>query len=127
MGFHRAPRTTQERRANGRRDILRIDGYEIRLRGKRSMPILPDTYDDLMRSDWHHHSWKRHRLTQYKGGIDMTAVVDFDKCKGHAECEAACPTNAIEMVSGEPNVNSDACADCGACVEACPEQAITIE
>lgn len=66
MGWLRHPRTTQERRANGKRDILDIDGYKIRLRGKRNLTNLPEAWDDIGRSDWRHHSWKRHRKTQYK-------------------------------------------------------------
>ena len=65
--FLRNPHTTQERRMNGRRDLLCIDGYEVRLRAKRNQTNLPNTYDDPMRDDWRHRSWKRHRKTQYKG------------------------------------------------------------
>jgi len=66
MGYHRAPKTTQERRANGRR-CNNIDEYGVRLRGRRSQMTLPDTYDDMQRSDINFHSWKRHRRTQYHG------------------------------------------------------------
>ena len=63
----RSPRTTQERRANGRRSI-HVDGeYVVRLRPCRSMRNLVDAWDDVFRNDWSHRSWKRHRKTQYRG------------------------------------------------------------
>jgi len=66
MGYMRHPRTTQERRANGRRDRLNIEGCVIKLRPSRNMTNLTDTYDDPWRRDWNHRSWKRHRKTQWK-------------------------------------------------------------
>lgn len=66
MGFLRHPKTTQERRANGRRNWMWIEGFRIKLRPCRNMINLIDTYDDPLRGDWNHRTWKRHRKTQYK-------------------------------------------------------------
>ncbi len=66
MAYHRRPRTTQERRANGKGLFLDIDEYRIKLRGKRNIPNLVDAWDDIMKSTWGHRSWKRHRKTQWK-------------------------------------------------------------
>lgn len=66
MGCHRKPRTTQERRANGKRGFLEINDYKIKLRPNRSMSNLVEAWDDLMFSYWGHRSWKRHRKTQWK-------------------------------------------------------------
>jgi len=64
----RYPRTTQERRANGKRQFLEVDGYRIRLRGKRSAANLPTSYDDIFAVEiWkRHRCWKRLRLNQWK-------------------------------------------------------------
>lgn len=70
MSIMRHPRTTQERRANGKRDTLHIDGYDVRLRGRRSFANLPEARDDIIRGDYKRKSWKKHRKTQYKE-IDM--------------------------------------------------------
>ena len=64
--MHRKPKTTQERKANGKRGFLIWDEYRVKLRGRRSSHTLVDAWDDLMRSDINHHSWERHRRTQYK-------------------------------------------------------------
>ena len=58
----------------------------------------------------------------------MAAVIDQDKCKGHAKCLDVCPTGAIEIQdNGKAIVIPENCADCGACIEICPEQAISME
>lgn len=62
--MYRNPKTTQERRANGRRDFLVIDGYVIRLRPCRNMANLVNSYDDIRR-DWYK-SWKYYRSKQYR-------------------------------------------------------------
>lgn len=64
--YYRAPKTTQERRLVGRRDLLHIDEYVVRIRPSRNWTNLPNTYDDISRSDIGDRSWKRHRLTQYR-------------------------------------------------------------
>ncbi len=60
--------TTQERRANQdgqwiKVTTLWIGEIWIKIRPKRVK--LPNSYDDIMRTDWKHRSWKRHRKTQY--------------------------------------------------------------
>ena len=66
MGWLRNPRTTQERRVNGKRSQITVDGYEVKIRAKRSQASLPCAWEDLLRSDDHHFTWKRHRKKQYK-------------------------------------------------------------
>ena len=66
MRCFRRPRTTQERRATGKKDILRIDAYGVRIRARRNSSNLPNTWDDVHRRDYRNRSWKRHRKTQYK-------------------------------------------------------------
>lgn len=60
----RHPKTTQERRVNGKRNLLFVDDYTIKLRAKRNYSRLPSNRDDI----WFKSSrnWKRHRRTQYK-------------------------------------------------------------
>lgn len=55
-GYYRHPKTTQERRANGKRSKW--------ARAKRSEPNLPQAYDDISVSD-KGKSWKNKRKTQY--------------------------------------------------------------
>lgn len=63
----RNPRTTQERRANGKRSThIDVDGYKVKTRARRSQCNLPCTYCDIIRKDLDHRTWKRHRRTQYK-------------------------------------------------------------
>jgi hypothetical protein len=63
----RFPKTTQEKRANGKRcsnGIEEYEGYKVRVRAKRSCKQLPDAWDDLFtRTD---KCWKGKRKTQYK-------------------------------------------------------------
>lgn len=67
MGWLRHPKTTQERRANGKRsNFLLIDGYRIRTRPCRNAINLVQVRDDITRRDWEDRSWKRFRKTQYK-------------------------------------------------------------
>lgn len=61
----RNPHTTQERRATGKRMVLHIDGYAVHIRARRNASNLPTNYDDMIRSDMGHKTWKRHRDTQY--------------------------------------------------------------
>ena len=60
----RYPRTTQERRVNGKSNILEIDEYHIKIRAKRNFRNLPNSYDDLW--IYYEKSWKKKRRTQYK-------------------------------------------------------------
>lgn len=56
MGWIRNPKTTQERRAAGKRNKV--------ARAKRNMANLPNSYDDF----WvgHQRCWKKHRKTKYR-------------------------------------------------------------
>ena len=63
MLCHRAIQTTQERRVNQGQWNKDQGEYRIKIRGRRTR--LPNSYDDVMRTDWKHRCWKRHRLNQY--------------------------------------------------------------
>jgi hypothetical protein len=64
----RNPRTTQERRVNGKRsNFIEVDGYKIKTRPSRNWCNLVEAWDDIPRKDYKDRSWKRHRKTQYKG------------------------------------------------------------
>ena len=68
MGWLRRPRTTQERRANGKRsNFIDFDGYLVKTRPCRNMANLVCHWDDIIRRDEDDRTWKRHRRTQYKG------------------------------------------------------------
>lgn len=56
----RHPRSTQERRAVGRRGVIQHDEYRIFIRGKRRHSQLPDSYDDIIKSNFTNlkRSWK---------------------------------------------------------------------
>jgi hypothetical protein len=63
MAFHRQIHTTQELRANQDGQWIEDQGdYRIKIRGRRNN--IPNSWDDLMRSDLRHKCWKRHRMTQ---------------------------------------------------------------
>lgn len=67
--MHRQVRTTAERRENGHRcsnGISYSDEHKVKIRAKRSMKMLPEAWDDILRQDWNFRSWKRHRKTQWK-------------------------------------------------------------
>ena len=60
---HRKPRTIQERReSQGCLD----EPYKIKIRNKRNHRNLPNSYDDIKRSDYENKNWKEYRKTQYK-------------------------------------------------------------
>jgi len=70
--FYRTPRIRQERRVNGSREYRRIEvlvggelhEFRVRIRGKRSVRMLPEEWDDQPRT--RQRTWKEHRHTQYK-------------------------------------------------------------
>lgn len=84
---HRYPKTTQERRHNEGNfiDVLWDDFnphevydywchpdeglvlHRIRVRAKRRR--LPNAWDDLMRGDIDHRSWKRHRRSRWRKDV----------------------------------------------------------
>lgn len=51
----------------------------------------------------------------------------FDLCIGCAHCTGVCPTSAIHVENGHPQLDPNRCIDCGRCYLACPVNAIYIE
>ena len=66
MSWLRHMRTTQERRENGKRDFIVVEGYKVRIRAKRNQANLPCYWCDIFNRSWEDRTWKRHRRTQYK-------------------------------------------------------------
>lgn len=66
MGWLRHIRTTQELRANGKRDYIVVDGYKVKTRPKRNRANLPNAWWDILNKSWDDRCWKRYRKTQYK-------------------------------------------------------------
>mgnify|MGYP001070268141 CR=1 FL=1 len=60
----------------------------------------------------------------------MAVTVDCAKCTKEAECPAAaaCPFGALAQSAPStcPEVDSDACTDCGICVDECPAAALSL-
>jgi len=63
---HRRPRTTQERRENGKRNSIDFDGYKVKIRASRNMSNLVEAWDDINRSSSEDRSWKKFRKEQYR-------------------------------------------------------------
>ena len=54
-------------------------------------------------------------------GCDLQLkVVNQALCIGCGTCAMACPTRAVGMTNGRPEVNSDRCVKCGICYIQCP-------
>jgi len=54
-------------------------------------------------------------------GCDViNKVVNKSLCMGCGTCASACPTRAIEMLDGRPNILKELCIKCGACSVQCP-------
>lgn len=51
----------------------------------------------------------------------------YDLCIGCAHCTGICPTMAIHIEDGHPQLDPNRCVDCGRCYQACPVNAIYIE
>jgi ech hydrogenase subunit F len=55
--------------------------------------------------------------------------LDVKRCRGHAACAAACPSNALLVDTTASGwvwqLDRARCLACGLCLEACPEQALT--
>jgi len=66
MSYYRTVRTTQERRENGPRSVLRIDGVSLPSRPKRNESNLPHSYCDPRRGGYGVKCWKKYRRTQYR-------------------------------------------------------------
>ncbi|AFC99755.1 coenzyme F420 hydrogenase, subunit gamma [Methanocella conradii HZ254] len=57
----------------------------------------------------------------YACGCDLWKdIVENSLCIGCGACAMACPTRAITMEMGRPNVIFDRCVKCGACYAQCP-------
>ena len=69
----------------------------------------------------------------YKSGLHedryLKVILNKDKCKGVASCEAVCPKNCFEVKKGRsasiPRL--DDCVQCGACIVQCPFDALYFE
>lgn len=51
----------------------------------------------------------------------------YDLCIGCAHCTGVCPTGAIHVEDGHPQLDPNRCVDCGRCYQSCPVNAIYIE
>lgn len=57
----------------------------------------------------------------YACGCDLWKdIVESSLCIGCGACAMACPTRAITMELGRPNIIFDRCVKCGACYAQCP-------
>lgn len=53
--------------------------------------------------------------------------VDKEACTGCGDCIAACPTNALELISGTAVITEPtACSYCAECETICPVNAIAL-
>ena len=50
----------------------------------------------------------------------MEKVINQGLCMGCGSCAASCPTRAISMEYGKPNIDREQCIKCGACYSQCP-------
>jgi len=58
-------------------------------------------------------------LNTYKHSV----VLDVAKCTGCTSCARHCPTEAIRIIDGRAQINTDRCIDCGECIRICPQKA----
>ena len=70
------------------------------------------------------------------GGIATCAAVELVAggdleciygCLGYADCQRACPFDAINVIDGLAQVDYSKCVACGLCVKACPRNIISVE
>lgn len=63
----------------------------------------------------------------YHCGCDLqNKIIESALCMGCGTCAASCPTRAIEMQFGRPNINNARCIKCGACFAACPRSFLPV-
>ncbi len=56
---------------------------------------------------------------------NVTIKVDYDKCKGHGDCEDNCPGEVYDIQDGKAvAARLDDCVECCTCVSVCQEHAI---
>lgn len=54
-------------------------------------------------------------------GCDLqNKVVNQSICIGCGTCAMSCPTRAVDMTNGRPEINCDRCVKCGVCYVQCP-------
>lgn len=54
-------------------------------------------------------------------GCDLqNKVVNQSICIGCGTCALSCPTRAVDMTNGRPEINCDRCVKCGVCYVQCP-------
>jgi coenzyme F420 hydrogenase subunit gamma len=56
----------------------------------------------------------------------MKDIIENALCIGCGACAMACPTRAIAMELGRPDINFDRCVKCGACYAQCPRSFLPI-
>lgn len=59
--------------------------------------------------------------------LQMTAVVEKEKCTAQGVCVNICPVGAIIIENDKAIIDPEKCIDCEACIDACPESAISME
>lgn len=52
-----------------------------------------------------------------------SVVFDVEKCTGCTTCIRHCPTEAIRIIDGHAEINTDRCIDCGECIRVCANNA----
>ena len=52
-----------------------------------------------------------------------SVVLDVEKCTGCTTCVRRCPTEAIRIIDGHAEINTDRCIDCGECIRVCQHNA----
>ena len=58
-------------------------------------------------------------MNSYKHSV----VLDVNKCTGCTTCVRRCPTEAIRILGGHAEINTDRCIDCGECIRVCQHNA----
>ena len=66
------------------------------------------------------------RVGKLQQHSDISPVVYEQKCTGCAECEKACPVNAIRLENHKSVINGLQCIGCATCIAVCPFAAIDV-